>query len=279
MILSIRYAQEYYLAAYHYLDCIFCLITVIPICLSASKPSVPEFTLKYIDRSYDTKPAYSIDPYTGQSVITDPSHHIKNQTIEITIKNQPFSPSKDASGNWTSLYYDISFKGHYENEWDSFPHRPNHGYVSASSSDYTIISFGHDQLGDVSVGGQIDVQVVALIGHDNEFAVFGTFGEGREFYFTGEASDWSSIQTVTIGDESPVSSTMPSPSATNTDPSVLPSQDLSATPLQPNTQSNVIFGLGLEQVAIVVLVVLVAVLAAAFVYAYRKRSTPNFGSV
>ncbi len=29
-------------------------------------PSIPEFTLKYIDYSYDVPPTYKIDEYTGE---------------------------------------------------------------------------------------------------------------------------------------------------------------------------------------------------------------------
>lgn len=33
---------------------------------SISKPSVPEFTVKYVDNSYDVPPTYGIDQYTGE---------------------------------------------------------------------------------------------------------------------------------------------------------------------------------------------------------------------
>jgi ABC-type oligopeptide transport system substrate-binding subunit len=55
------------------------------------KPSVPEFTSKYVDHSYDIPPTYGIDQYTGKTVETKQGEHIDNRTVEITIKNEPFT--------------------------------------------------------------------------------------------------------------------------------------------------------------------------------------------
>ena len=33
---------------------------------SIPKPSVPEFTLKYVDNSHNVLPIYGVDPYTGK---------------------------------------------------------------------------------------------------------------------------------------------------------------------------------------------------------------------
>ena len=60
-----------------------------------TKPSVPEFTVKLEDHSYDVLTTYSIDPYTGENV-THAGYHVENKTIEVTIKNQPFVPSTSA---------------------------------------------------------------------------------------------------------------------------------------------------------------------------------------
>jgi hypothetical protein len=61
----------------------------------ASKPSVPEFTLKFIDTSYDvpSTTTTTTDPYTGkQTVTTHDGYHVQNGTIDVKIKNQPFTP-------------------------------------------------------------------------------------------------------------------------------------------------------------------------------------------
>jgi hypothetical protein len=40
-----------------------------------SKPSVPEFTVKLVDNSYDVPPTQTTDPYTGTKTI--PGYHVK----------------------------------------------------------------------------------------------------------------------------------------------------------------------------------------------------------
>ncbi len=64
------------------------------------KPSVPEFTAKYADASYD-EPSTSTsatDAYTGKEVLTtQPEYHVQIKYIEVTIKNQPFTPTKYGS--------------------------------------------------------------------------------------------------------------------------------------------------------------------------------------
>jgi len=209
------------------------------------KPSVPEFTVNLIDSSYDTQPTTTTDPYTGKNITVSSGYHVESKKIEVTVKNQPFVSYLDASGNYTSLYYIFRYKGHYENEWQYYNQDPFQGnsppispfeydarswpYINASSSDYTTILLPK-QLKDAPVGGQIDVQVQALIGHDNKY----TWGEGRlsytAYYFVGSSSDWSSTQTITIPE------TLPLPSASPTITSEVTSTP-SASPLTSPTQA------------------------------------------
>jgi hypothetical protein len=190
---------------------------------SATVPSVPEFTLKYVTQSYDVPPTYGIDPYTGKQVITHEGYHIDNTTLQVMIKNQPFTSYKDESGNYTSLYYNFKFKGHYEEQWKNYPSDPLNGYISASQSDYTVVSLPNWQLGNVPAGGQVDVQVQALIGYDNPVNGYAGGWKTVFHYFTGEASDWSNTQTVTVSDS-------PTPS-----PSPIPSQEPQQTEPFPTT--------------------------------------------
>ena len=76
------------------------------------------------------------------------------------IKNQPFNSYIDASGNITSLYYNIRFKGHYTDQWRYYPENRNYSYTDASTSDYTTISLGLGDypLGAIPAGGQVDFQ-------------------------------------------------------------------------------------------------------------------------
>ena len=75
------------------------IIIVKPAFAESPKPSVPEFSLKYIDLSYDVPPTYGIDQYTGKTVITQDGYRVDNRSIQFTIKNQPFTPYMDSSGN------------------------------------------------------------------------------------------------------------------------------------------------------------------------------------
>lgn len=56
---------------------------------SIPTPSVPEFTVKFVNASYEVPTSYSTDPYTGQNV-THSSYFVENSSIELTITNQPF---------------------------------------------------------------------------------------------------------------------------------------------------------------------------------------------
>jgi hypothetical protein len=202
------------------------------------KPSVPEFTLRYIDLSYDVPPTYGIDQFTGKNVTKQEGYHVDNQSIAFRIKNQPFTSYNDSSGNNISLYYNFKFKGHFGNEWSYYPFSESGQgtrrysamfYVlidqspklPASNSEYTDIVLGLPFLFGVQnppVGSQVDFQVQALIGHI-DYA-----GDG--FYsYTGQRSDWSNTQTITIG-------TNASPSTSDTSPSTSPS------PTSPDSSSS-----------------------------------------
>jgi hypothetical protein len=66
------------------------VIVVTPVSVhAASKPSVPQFTLKCVDKSYNVPPTQTTDPYTG-TPITQPGYCVENKVVEITIKNQNY---------------------------------------------------------------------------------------------------------------------------------------------------------------------------------------------
>ncbi len=181
---------------------------------SVTTPSVPEFTVKFVDNSYDVPPTTtsSTDPYTNKTTITTvPGYHVENKMIEATIRN-----------NLGASYYNFRYKPHYINEWSYYPFNPESfaGYnvysdyalpadVAASASDYTVIplTFLPKSIPDC---GQVDVQVQALFGgyrQGSAASVFAPGGPTFDFYFTGTTSDWSETQTVTFGEvQSPTSS-------------------------------------------------------------------------
>jgi len=199
---------------------------------SVAKPSVPEFTVQYVNHSYDLAPTSTIDPYTGKTIITSQGGHFDNFSTEVKIKNQAFISTIDSNGNHTTLYYNLRFKGHYENEtnWVYYPVIPtDYGsashpvdpfqtgargskYLDASKSDYSFFTLPEWRVGNVPQGGQIDVQVQTLIGHDSKHELGYEF---KKYYFEGEYTDWSNTQTVTIDNNAALTITStPTPTST-----------------------------------------------------------------
>jgi len=203
---------------------------------SIPTPSVPEFTVEFFDNSYDVPPTYGVDPYSGENVVVEAGYHVENKSVEVSIENQPFTNYEDYSGNNIMLYYDVGWKGHFEDYWKSF-NSTNYMYLVSSASlmadgvlvypnsPVTVVSFGfrgnngsdayRNRLEEVSVGDQIDFQVKALIGYYTKVydtPVVGVPGSQNPYHyeFAGEESGWSSIQTLTIGE----SQTPPEPTAT-----------------------------------------------------------------
>lgn len=77
------------------------LLFIEPVHSEVTKPSVPEFTIRLVDNSYDVPTTYSTDPYTGET-ITHPSHRVTNMSVELVIKNQPLSPPTLKAGTFHS---------------------------------------------------------------------------------------------------------------------------------------------------------------------------------
>jgi hypothetical protein len=184
------------------------LLMVIAAPASASTPSVPEFTVKFVDHSYVVPTSTSIDPYTGQQIV-HPNYTVENKTIDIIIKNQPFAPPN----NLTNLYYNVRVKGHFGENWTELysisNNTPQNTLPMQSASENTVISTPQDY----PAGGQVDFQVEAVIA--TAHPLYGTnFG-----YWSYETSGWSNTQTITIGE-----------SQTPTSPETTPTPDQTPTP-------------------------------------------------
>lgn len=186
--------------------------------------SVPEFTLRYVDKSYDVAPTTtsSIDPYTGNVTITTiPGRHISDPTIEVTISN-----------DIGASYYGLRYKGHYSNSWTYWPYNgPDDHYISdgffppafqASDSSYTVGSLYLGWLPQpIPEGAPIDVQVQALFGNFSVTPYGHGIDVGGPTYdaaFMGTAGEWSNTQTVTYGEVPTPSPTAPAPTPSPTVP-------------------------------------------------------------
>lgn len=247
------------------------LMIIKPATSQITTPSVPEFTVQLVDRSYDEPPTYQTDPYTGQTVLIRDGRHVENKTFDFTIKNQPFTPYKNAEGKDVELYYKIRHKGQFE-EWSTI-FAPKEDVVQSSGSGSTSISFvvGEGTWGGISPNGIVDIQVKALIGYyslvDDPYnrpwdksAVFTAIGE----------SDWSNTQTINMIDSTITSSPNASPTTTTS-----PSQTPISTPYPSGPQTVAFLGLDWLQVATVTLLGFIAVLLVFVVVFLRKRSINN----
>jgi hypothetical protein len=213
---------------------------------SVAKPSVPEFTAKYVDRSYDIPPTYGTDQYTGKTVVTNQGEHIDNRTVEFTIKNQPFAPFTDDLGNSINMFYNIRFKGSFGKNWTemfgvermvwySFGNpEDDYGYVvQDTSSQYTTVIYTLPW--NIPSEGTMDIQVEALQGYTNRTIVIGHINMVQVAYtFYGQESGWSNMQTITLGAAS-TSTSNPTPAEL---PSTSPPNAESPTNSTPNWTYN-----------------------------------------
>ena len=148
---------------------------------SATKPNVPEFTLKYVDLgTYDVPPSTSpsTNPYTGETTnITISGYHVDNRTIELTIKNQPFT-SYESNGQIINFFFNVRFKGYYVQNWTNLYYTEDY-IVENYSSAYTKLSYSLGRIfGELNPKGQVDFQVEAIIGsvHRNGRRILGPMG-------------------------------------------------------------------------------------------------------
>lgn len=184
-------------------------------------PSVPQFTLAYVDHSYDVAPttttSSTTNPYNGNTTTTTtttPGYHVRNFTIDVTIENQPFT-SMNINGTSTGLYFNVRIKGHFGEDWmQQYSYTNQYFSIGGnvlpyqSKSKYTILSFPAN---DYQAGDQVDFQVQAVIGYMYTYLDYSHPTLVRQGgYFVYNSSDWSDTQTITI----PASSSSPSPTST-----------------------------------------------------------------
>jgi len=278
------------------LSSLIVIITTPATAQAVSKPSVPEFTLQFVDNSYDVSPTFSKDPFTGETVMIKEGYHVDNRTVEVRIKNPAVTFYTDSQGNYVFLCYDIRWKGHFDDYWYEYSNSRDYTYRDVDceyNSDgswranlpYTTVTYvigtnrdsgkfvlgyeGLSSLGDVSDGGQIDFQVQAFIGYytrvEGSPDVF-THKPTEQLIFSGESSGWSMTKTVTIG-------------ASGNGTQNLPSSD--QKPNVPTDQSGdqnkgIIAGLSLMESSLIIAVVVLLILVIIVTLVYsRKKVVDN----
>jgi hypothetical protein len=234
---------------------------------SIPKPSTPEFTVKQIDQSYDVAPSTTTNPYTGEPTTT-PSYHVSKLSIEVTIKNQPYTPTT-VNGNTTGIFYNVeakSNKPHYAAGFEGYNEYANR----ASSEDYTVVTVNVDNreggVWEISRGIQVDIRVQAVVGYSYLVQGIHIFPEGNEFVLLS-AGDWSDPQTIVIGEENAIVEPTSVPASSTPTETAAPT----STPSQAVTQTEAAFGLSWEQIVIAVMAVAIAVLAVGMIVLRRRN--------
>jgi len=250
------------------------------------KPSVPQISsVKIVDSSYDVPPSSTktVDQYTGKETTnTKPGYHVNQKSIEITIKNQPFTPytgkppysGDDGIEKTFNLYYTVEVKGHFGEYWQQF----GESFVVQSNSGHTVVSSavvgqGTSQVNviDCAAGSRLDFRVRACIGHKYDASPSIWFWDPVWTVAPIEYSEWSSVKTFVMPDGALLSP--PSQTATwpplNSDDNDQPHFPDQTQPL-PSIFSNPLFML--------VVGVLLGVVVAAVVMVFLRRhiKTPTY---
>jgi hypothetical protein len=195
---------------------------------SIPKPSVPEFTVRSVDNSYDVPTTTSIDPYTGKT-ITNQGYHVEKISTELAIKNQPFTPFKlnvDGDNKTINLFYNIHIKGHYSPNWNYYQRyngSSDGNLIQDYGSSYTTVPINEYMPKE----GALDIQVQAMVGYEVGVISSVPGAPGTARVIRGENSGWSNIQTVTVPTSSFVTTTPTSTELPNVGPtsSPIPSYD------------------------------------------------------
>jgi hypothetical protein len=260
-------------------------------CYSSTKaqsnplPSVPEFTVKFVDFSYNipTTSTSSTDAYTGKQVVTTQAgYYIQNASFVINIKNQPFT-GYEVNGNYTALYYGIQVKGHFTPDWGSVMFYYTQPYIQSSTEEYTTLTMGLTGNNDTTAGadgqsgfvgasllngaygGQLDFRVLSLVGYyvtvQDPVNAFNVRHPYHQEFVSSQTSDYSSIQTIDIS-ANPVTAT-PQPhssSSTLTQASGASSESNTNSPAAPTNGVEFVgfIGLGIVVALLVVVVVLLS---------------------
>jgi hypothetical protein len=237
------------------------LVVTVANAQSIPKPSAPEFTVKFEAHPYEEPPVYEIDQYTGENVTIQEGFHVENQSVILTIKNQPFQ--RGYNGTSYYLVYFIRVKGHYGDAWENFK------FLDQSASECTEFSKSIDY----AHGAQLDFQVQSIIGHSYleyippapPLSMHGSYWDQNA---TDETSDWSNTQTITIPEPSPSESVSPSPSPTS---ELTPSPVVTSPPIQPSSQ----VGVPIWLYAVTVVMALAIGVLLGIVITQRKRIREN----
>jgi len=251
------------------------VLSVAPVNVQAvSKPSVPQFTVKFVDSYYDIPPSTTttIDTYTGQEITLNIPGNIVHRHIEVTIKNQHFTPYKDSNGINYYLYFFVQSKGSFGDEWQNWGstvqniHPMGEGFQSSTPELYlqgNVVSGP----ANYAAGAQVDFRVEARIGH-----YYCTNPDSMWAFMAFEAdvtSGWSNVQTFTMPS---TSSSSPSQTAPLQNPPEPPNYNQPQYPEQTQPPSFVLHSYRLLWIGTLLFVGVIITV----VIMFAKRHLKNF---
>jgi hypothetical protein len=229
---------------------------VVPVTMPVNPSSAPEVSVVVNANHFWNPPIYTTNPYTGESAQIAQGYWIPDGTIEITIKNRPFTSYTDKNGNYISVYYTVFVKTE-STLWSQYT-SPKHT-VYQSDSDCTIITFTYGS-GKPNTLAPDNLWILKE-GEVRNFRVQAVTGYFSGDSFEGEGSEWVEF-TVTIP-KSDDSGSLFSPDVSK--PSG-PSVSYNTPQKKPSQQSNLIMILILSVCIIAILIVVIA-------YQYKQRKT------
>jgi hypothetical protein len=251
---------------------------------AASKPSVPQFSVKFVDNSYDVPASTTTatDPYTGkETTTTHLGYHVEKYDLEVTIKKQSFTSYTNADGYTCNLYCNVQVKGHFEENWKVF-YSDSQSYVFimwSGSQDivvsYTLCEYDATMfLGKPPSGSQLDFRVEAFAGYWRDpMPQESALGIREQILVRDESSGWSDIQTITITYDASLS--LPSQTVTSPENTSTPSDGKPTSPTDSTTQKNFATSVNILLGVIVILLCVTVVLVIMFFRRQPKKPTTS----
>ena len=210
------------------------------------KPSVPEYNLRFEDKSFYASINYPPNPQ-------DPVVLKDNRSIIISIKNQPFTSYMTDNGSAVDLYYNLRWKIEGHDYWTLIDN------ILANKGNYTILIFNSTQ--GFSMGGveglyDYDSRIDPIINHSFSIQLQAFIGINvfdPDYFFMWrlvnmEESGWSNIQTII-----PTKATAtPTPNTSDFNPSISSSLTPTPSPTVPECSWLVILPLLLSMFTVAV---------------------------
>jgi hypothetical protein len=143
--------------------------TIAPVTMPTNPREAPEIISVVVHNNPVWNPPVTVtDPYTGDVTYSTPGSWRGNGSIEITIRNRPFTAYTDKNGNYVNRYYSFFWKDSNTQWKEDFPRSLQPEAVYQSDSANTVAVFPYGNSGGIYVPQEnmiIDFRVQAVEGH------------------------------------------------------------------------------------------------------------------